>query len=159
MQRRGAAGVDPYDKAAEAPSELVSFTGSFHGRTLGALVLTYKVRASGCAVRGKPWAPAGFIYIFMYILYIYKRSISSHLSSNLGCGKKFFFPVRKNSFLTAWNVAVWRVSSGATPQLQGADCCRTVNFEHRFGARRSCFRPAGSATEQVPSRFGSPGAV
>lgn len=38
-----AAGVDPYDKAATAPSELVSFTGSFHGRTLGALVLTYKV--------------------------------------------------------------------------------------------------------------------
>ena len=38
-----AAGVDPYDKGAEAPSELVSFTSSFHGRTLGALVLTYKV--------------------------------------------------------------------------------------------------------------------
>jgi len=39
---RARAGVDPYDKAATAPSELVSFTGSFHGRTLGALVLTYK---------------------------------------------------------------------------------------------------------------------
>lgn len=39
-----AAGVDPYDKTAQAPSELVSFTSSFHGRTLGALVLTYKVR-------------------------------------------------------------------------------------------------------------------
>lgn len=36
------AGIDPYDKDAEAPSELVSFTGSFHGRTLGSLVLTYK---------------------------------------------------------------------------------------------------------------------
>ena len=39
-----AAGVDPYDKNAQAPSELVSFTSSFHGRTLGALVLTYKVQ-------------------------------------------------------------------------------------------------------------------
>ena len=57
--RRGAAGVDPYDKAAEAPSELVSFTGSFHGRTLGALVLTYKVRAADCAVHGVPRAPPG----------------------------------------------------------------------------------------------------
>lgn len=39
-----AAGVDPYEKDAQAPSELVSFTSSFHGRTLGALVLTYKVQ-------------------------------------------------------------------------------------------------------------------
>ncbi len=38
-----AAGIDPYDKDATAPSELVSFTGSFHGRTLGSLILTYKV--------------------------------------------------------------------------------------------------------------------
>ncbi len=37
-----AAGVDPYDAKAEAPHEMVSFTGSFHGRTLGALALTYK---------------------------------------------------------------------------------------------------------------------
>lgn len=37
-----AAGVDPYDKASEAPYEMVSFTNSFHGRTLGALALTYK---------------------------------------------------------------------------------------------------------------------
>ena len=37
-----AAGVDPYDASAEAPHEVVSFTGSFHGRTLGALALTYK---------------------------------------------------------------------------------------------------------------------
>ena len=37
-----AAGVDPYDKAAEAPHEIVSFTSGFHGRTLGALALTYK---------------------------------------------------------------------------------------------------------------------
>ena len=37
-----AAGVDPYDPKAEAPHEMVSFTGSFHGRTLGALALTYK---------------------------------------------------------------------------------------------------------------------
>ena len=36
------AGVDPYDASAEAPYEVVSFTGSFHGRTLGALALTYK---------------------------------------------------------------------------------------------------------------------
>lgn len=36
------AGVDPYDPKAEAPHEMVSFTGSFHGRTLGALALTYK---------------------------------------------------------------------------------------------------------------------
>jgi len=27
-----------------------------------------------------------------------KRSISTHLSSNPGCGKKIFFPVRKNIF-------------------------------------------------------------
>ena len=39
---RSVAGIDPYDKAAEAPHEVVSFTGSFHGRTLGALSLTYK---------------------------------------------------------------------------------------------------------------------
>ena len=37
-----AAGVDPYDPKAEAPHEMVSFTGSFHGRTLGSLALTYK---------------------------------------------------------------------------------------------------------------------
>lgn len=39
---RCAAGIDPYDPKAEAPHEVVSFTGSFHGRTLGALALTYK---------------------------------------------------------------------------------------------------------------------
>lgn len=37
-----AAGIDPYDKDAKAPYEMVSFTSSFHGRTLGALALTYK---------------------------------------------------------------------------------------------------------------------
>ena len=37
-----AAGVDPYDKDAQAPYEIVSFTSGFHGRTLGALALTYK---------------------------------------------------------------------------------------------------------------------
>ena len=37
-----AAGIDPYDRTAEAPHEVVSFSGSFHGRTLGALALTYK---------------------------------------------------------------------------------------------------------------------
>ena len=37
-----AAGIDPYDPAASAPHELVSFGGSFHGRTLGALALTAK---------------------------------------------------------------------------------------------------------------------
>eukprot|EP00200_Dunaliella_tertiolecta_P010522 CAMPEP_0202368366 /NCGR_PEP_ID=MMETSP1127-20130417/482_1 /ASSEMBLY_ACC=CAM_ASM_000462 /TAXON_ID=3047 /ORGANISM="Dunaliella tertiolecta, Strain CCMP1320" /LENGTH=470 /DNA_ID=CAMNT_0048963775 /DNA_START=18 /DNA_END=1430 /DNA_ORIENTATION=+ len=36
------AGIDPYDSTATAPSELVSFTGSFHGRTMGSLALTYK---------------------------------------------------------------------------------------------------------------------
>jgi len=36
------AGVDPYDPAASAPFEIVSFTNSFHGRTMGALALTYK---------------------------------------------------------------------------------------------------------------------
>lgn len=36
------AGVDPYDGSAEAPYELVSFTSCFHGRTMGALALTYK---------------------------------------------------------------------------------------------------------------------
>jgi len=36
------AGIDPYDPAAAAPHELVSFGGSFHGRTLGALALTAK---------------------------------------------------------------------------------------------------------------------
>ena len=41
-KRAAAAGVDPYDKASEAPYEMVSFTNSFHGRTLGALALTYK---------------------------------------------------------------------------------------------------------------------
>eukprot|EP00955_Chlamydomonas_euryale_P021275 225101-Chlamydomonas_euryale.AAC.5 len=35
------AGIDPYGPA-EAPHELVSFTSSFHGRTMGALALTYK---------------------------------------------------------------------------------------------------------------------
>jgi hypothetical protein len=37
-----AAGIDPFDPAAAAPHELVSFGGSFHGRTLGALALTAK---------------------------------------------------------------------------------------------------------------------
>ncbi len=36
------AGVDPYDANAVAPYELVSFTSCFHGRTMGALALTYK---------------------------------------------------------------------------------------------------------------------
>jgi len=36
------AGIDPYDATATAPSEIVSFTNSFHGRTMGALALTYK---------------------------------------------------------------------------------------------------------------------
>ncbi|KAK9843515.1 hypothetical protein WJX81_006850 [Elliptochloris bilobata] len=36
------AGIDPYDASAAAPHELVSFGGSFHGRTLGALALTAK---------------------------------------------------------------------------------------------------------------------
>ncbi|KAG2500289.1 hypothetical protein HYH03_001867 [Edaphochlamys debaryana] len=36
------AGVDPYDGDAVAPYELVSFTSCFHGRTMGALALTYK---------------------------------------------------------------------------------------------------------------------
>jgi acetylornithine aminotransferase len=39
-----AAGVDPYDIEAQAPYEMVSFLNSFHGRTLGALALTYKER-------------------------------------------------------------------------------------------------------------------
>ncbi len=39
---RVTAGIDPYDGNATAPSELVSFTSSFHGRTMGALALTYK---------------------------------------------------------------------------------------------------------------------
>lgn len=38
--------MDPYDESAvaSAPSGLLSFTGSFHGRTLGALSLTYKAQ-------------------------------------------------------------------------------------------------------------------
>eukprot|EP00878_Enallax_costatus_P015414 GHUV01016145.1.p1 GENE.GHUV01016145.1~~GHUV01016145.1.p1 ORF type:complete len:268 (+),score=113.95 GHUV01016145.1:485-1288(+) len=36
------AGIDPYDPHAEAPHELVSFTNCFHGRTMGAVALTYK---------------------------------------------------------------------------------------------------------------------
>lgn len=36
------AGIDPYDPNATAPYELVSFTSCFHGRTMGALALTYK---------------------------------------------------------------------------------------------------------------------
>lgn len=38
------AGLDPYDPAcvSKAPQELVSFTNCFHGRTMGALTLTYK---------------------------------------------------------------------------------------------------------------------
>ncbi|PNW82271.1 hypothetical protein CHLRE_06g278163v5 [Chlamydomonas reinhardtii] len=36
------AGIDPYDGGAVAPYELVSFTSCFHGRTMGALALTYK---------------------------------------------------------------------------------------------------------------------
>ena len=39
---RVAAGVDPYDPDATAPYEIVSFTNCFHGRTMGALALTYK---------------------------------------------------------------------------------------------------------------------
>lgn len=37
-----AAGVDAYDEAAEAPFEILSFSGAFHGRTMGALALTAK---------------------------------------------------------------------------------------------------------------------
>lgn len=37
-----AAGIDPYDPTATAASEIVCFSASFHGRTMGALALTYK---------------------------------------------------------------------------------------------------------------------
>lgn len=36
------AGLDPYDENAGGPTELVSFHNCFHGRTMGALALTYK---------------------------------------------------------------------------------------------------------------------
>ncbi|KXZ52276.1 ARG9 protein [Gonium pectorale] len=36
------AGIDPYSAEESAPYELVSFTSCFHGRTMGALALTYK---------------------------------------------------------------------------------------------------------------------
>jgi acetylornithine aminotransferase len=36
------AGIDPYDGTKSAPHEIVTFTSSFHGRTMGALALTYK---------------------------------------------------------------------------------------------------------------------
>lgn len=36
------AGIDAYDAKATAASEIVCFTASFHGRTMGALALTYK---------------------------------------------------------------------------------------------------------------------
>lgn len=36
------AGIDPYDGTKTAPHEIVSFTSCFHGRTMGALALTYK---------------------------------------------------------------------------------------------------------------------
>lgn len=36
------AGIDPYDASASAPSRLLSFDNCFHGRTMGALALTYK---------------------------------------------------------------------------------------------------------------------
>lgn len=36
------ADVDPYDANATAPSDIVCFSASFHGRTMGALALTYK---------------------------------------------------------------------------------------------------------------------
>lgn len=36
------AGLDPFDKEAGGPSELISFHNCFHGRTMGALALTYK---------------------------------------------------------------------------------------------------------------------
>ncbi|KAK9812412.1 hypothetical protein WJX73_008840 [Symbiochloris irregularis] len=39
---RKQAGVDPYSKDATAPYEIVSFTSGFHGRTMGALAMTYK---------------------------------------------------------------------------------------------------------------------
>lgn len=44
-----AAGLDPYnaDTALDCATEIVSFTGSFHGRTMGSLALTYKVRGGG----------------------------------------------------------------------------------------------------------------
>ncbi|CAD7697600.1 unnamed protein product [Ostreobium quekettii] len=39
---RVAAGVDPQDPEANAPNEIVSFSNSFHGRTMGALAITAK---------------------------------------------------------------------------------------------------------------------
>lgn len=36
------AGIDPYDASLDGPHEIISFTNSFHGRTMGALALTYK---------------------------------------------------------------------------------------------------------------------
>lgn len=41
---RPAAGLDPYnaDTALDCATDIVSFTGSFHGRTMGSLALTYK---------------------------------------------------------------------------------------------------------------------
>lgn len=36
------AGIDPYDPAMPRPTEIVSFTSGFHGRTMGALAITPK---------------------------------------------------------------------------------------------------------------------
>lgn len=36
------AGIDPFDATADAPHEILAFTNSFHGRTMGALALTFK---------------------------------------------------------------------------------------------------------------------
>jgi acetylornithine/succinyldiaminopimelate/putrescine aminotransferase len=53
---RVAAGIDPYDANATAPSEIVSFTSCFHGRTIGALTLTYKEQYKVCG--GRSWRAA-----------------------------------------------------------------------------------------------------
>lgn len=37
-----AAGIEVYNADATAPSDIVCFSASFHGRTMGALALTYK---------------------------------------------------------------------------------------------------------------------
>jgi acetylornithine aminotransferase len=58
------AGLDPFDQAQsiQAPTELVSFNNCFHGRTMGALALTYKqqYKTPFLPIMGDTkWVPAG----------------------------------------------------------------------------------------------------
>ena len=97
-----AAGIDPYDANATAPHEMVSFTASFHGRTLGALALTYKEQYK------TPFAPV-----------MPGAKMAKYL--DLDSAKQLIKKVR-HTRLQSFGQGLWRCLAWPAQQLEGFQC-------------------------------------